>query len=244
MNSNNRNNNFKNRLISVIITLIILVSSTDLGICQSVSDTSNLSVQFAVGVGLYNYNETKNPPKIAFIDKAASVDYYFLAFRFGIKGGSSRSESDNIDFNSSYINPNVGFISQYVGLDVGYIFITSKKNFYFVYPFSNKTTYLPGLASGSLRLGDPNGFYLNISLANNLPLRSAGGMYKFGAGYKLEKTNTSLFFGLGFSPYKSAIFSVHQDLPLTEKMFLNISGSVGGFKGYESGFAIGNKIWL
>jgi hypothetical protein len=234
-------------LLMGVVVIIVLFMSVNISLSQNNPDSSDLSIQFAVGSGIYNYsseNISQNPPKIFFIDEGISVDYYFSAFRLGIKSGVSQSQSDDLENNSAYINPNIGFISKYVCLDVGYLFFGSKKPFYFTHPFTNNTRYTTGLPSGSLRLGELNSLHLLFSFANNLPLRSATGLFEFGAGYKVEKTNTSLFFGVGISPYKSLVCTIHQDIPLSEKISLNLRGNVGGFKGFECGIAIGSKIWL
>ena len=206
-------------------------------------DSSYTTLEFAVGKGSYARvsrdcsGNVLSVNDIPFEDAGVSVDHHFSSFRVGAKAGIANNGARKI-FNMAehsfrYIDPNVGLNTKSFGLDLGALFYGPR------YRNSTGASVFP---TGALRLGKSDGTYFSFSLANNLPLMTGGGIVDVGIGFNLGRPNSSLWLGVGALPYDGAVISAKGDIPLSDKVLLNLRGQIGDRESLEYALSVGTKI--
>lgn len=158
------------------------------------------------------------------------------------KGVYGRSPERQINF--SYVNPNLNIETKYVGMGIGYVFgevPTRFKNFddpFFVGPGLDKTYRV----SGHVRLGNVEKGYLAVSIAENTPLVSGGGIYEVGVGYRVGRS-VYLFSGLAGGFYNGCGFIQEGRFKLNSRLCLDVALRLGGSGGVSENAISGGIIY-
>jgi len=219
------------------------------------SDSSSTSLEFAVGKGSYARvsrdcsGNVLSVQDIPFGDAGVAVDHHFSSFRVGAKAGVTSdafyelfdTEYERTGQTVTYFDPNIGLDTKCFGLDVGGLFYGPRRSAYSSDPGAFPT--------GALRIGNRDSWYFSMSLANNLPLMTGGGLFDMGLGFNLGPPHSRLWLGVGVGPYGlgdpgqgKAAFSIKGDIPVSDKVLLNLRGQAGPSEHLEYGLSAGTKI--
>jgi len=202
-------------------------------------DSSYTTLEFAAGTGSYAKvsrdcsGRVVSVKDVPFQDGGMSVDHYFSSFRVGAKAGVAHNGLDEIfdldGSSASYFNPNIGLNTKYFGLDVGGMFYGPKSRY--------ASAVFP---TGALRFGKFNGTYVSFSLASNLPLMTGGGLLDMGLGFNLGRPHSRLWLGLCGGPHGAV--SIKGDIPVSDKLLLDLRGQVGSNEHLEYGLSAGTRV--
>ena len=221
--------------------IFILLYPYIVGFSPNSSDTSSTEIEFAVGYGSYVDVRERNDCKgtvssvedFPFQEAGVSIQHKFSIVNVGASGGITTGNRDHFLGDAKtvgYINPKIGLNTKDKGLDVGYFLVLNPS--------------IPGsrFPNGLLRLGNLDGWYYTIGVANNLPLLTGGGLVDLGLGFNLGKPRSKLWLGFAAYPYDAAVISAKGDFPMTESFILNVKSQFGLGKNLEYGLALGGKV--
>gem|GEM_PF-1970817 len=142
------------------------------------------------------------------------------------QGRYGRSPEKQVDF--SYWNPNLNIETKYLGMGIGYVFGEVPVRFENL----DDPTYAGSVNetwrfSGHLRLGNLEKGYFAISVAENTPLVSGGGIIDVGVGYRAGRT-VLLFSGIAGGFYERCGFIQKGRFKLIGGLGLDATLRLGG----------------
>lgn len=94
-----------------------------------------------------------------------------------------------------YFNPSLNFEKKYIGVGFGFIFGGMPYRFKSIPYDESIESYDKIAASGHIRIGPPDKFYVIMSVAENSPIVAGGGYFNIGFGFKSHKY-LSMFTGI------------------------------------------------
>ncbi|HLF13768.1 MAG TPA: hypothetical protein VI932_02620 [Bacteroidota bacterium] len=132
-----------------------------------------------------------------------------------------------------YAIPMLGLNTTQFGLDLG-IVLPARQRGYHVSGF---------LPAGSIRIGKRDGVYFSLRLAGDVPLMTGGpGVVNWGFGFNLGKPRYSMWVGLGGMPYDGMMLGTQVEFPLSDAVFFQLGGAVGGGETTEFGLSARTRV--
>ncbi len=139
-------------------------------------------------------------------------------FVFGLSGGAWFASGT--DFHYTWINPHVSLETRMVGVGLGYVGGDVPLD------FGNYSDPDPVRFSGHLRLGNPRTFYLRLSMAEQSPLISGGGILDAGVGFPVG-SRVDLYSALTVGFYDQPGFAQHARFRLSRTLDALATARVG-----------------
>lgn len=238
-----------NNACTWFLALVPLVPYT-LEVDSSDQEGPSTILQIAVGAGSYadvtrdcsgNVLSVKDVP---YRDVGASISHQVSVVKFGVSGGATNAPRAREFFGNkysysetpeyqTYITPTVGLNTRYVGLDVGWLFPGGRAP---AFGFES------GMPSGKLRLGRLDGTYFSVSVADNVPVFTGGGLVDVGLGFNGWSPRSRLWLGLAGGVDDGLMFSAKGDFPVSDLFSLTCRAHVAPSESFQYGLALGGKI--
>lgn len=137
------------------------------------------------------------------------------------------------DFHFAWINPSIQFETRVIGIGMGYVGGDVPLNFGELAD-QNSVRF-----SGHLRLGNPRKFYGRLSMAENSPLISGGGLVDAGVGFPIG-SRWNLYSALSVGFYDQPGFVQLARVRLGRQIDLEAAARVGGADNkFEGSVALG-----
>lgn len=153
-------------------------------------------------------------------------------------GGYGRSAERRISF--SYVNPSISIETENRGFGLGYIFGDVPSSFSdYKYSSGSKVRF-----SGHFRLGNLNEGYFAMSLAENSPLVSGGGLFDIGGGYSFGR-RVRMFSGVSFMFYNQPGLLQQGKIRINRNLDVDLAfrlGQAGGTPETSASFGLVFKL--
>ncbi len=239
------------------LIVLLLLSPYLVGFSPVRPDSSSTHIGFAGGTASYAdvsrdcSGRVISVTDVPFSEAAVSVDHYTPVLHLDLRAGSmpaaAAKELFDVHQNWSYDQetpitplgrvfygiPMIGLNTTHFGLDVGLVVPAQQKGYHIS----------ASLPAGSLRFGRSDRFHFRIRLANDLPLMTGGpGVLNWGFGFNLGKPRHSMWVGMGGMPYDAMVFGTQVEFPLSDAVFIQLGGAVGGGKTAEYGLSARTRI--
>jgi hypothetical protein len=239
------------------LLIVIFFYGSVVGFTGKEKNTEKTWIDFLAGFGSFTQvirdcsGNVIHHDDYPFFDGAISVRHTFGygAITGKIGGFTAQKSTHNLDslssrnlnYSSVYGGVALGLNTPFLGLDLGILYFNNIHSYYMLIEDSH---FQP---MGRLRLGFEDAWYFSVSIMDNDPLFSGGGMFDMGLGFRIAQSESSIWFGLGGGPYADTQFILKTEIvPKEWKTKLLFSGNIGfGDDGStEYGVSLGARIDL